>query len=811
MKYNTDTSAIEISLKELCAIAYRSGDIGGYTPNTPWNPQYSKADLYGKIQTDYLSNGCRYESAVPLENTTLYSGICYYVTGVADGIVKDDGIIFIDEIAAVRSFEFSQKPLVFHYALLKCLAYFYLSAHELSTISVRLTRYNIDNDKIKYYELTFSADELHLFYYSLLEKIRRWAELQVNHALKELPSMADVSFPYAQIRDAQYEMIKSCYSAIHYNKRLFASAPTGTGKTVASLYPALKSLGEGKIDKIFYLTAKASTRNEAYGAVSKLFSTGAMLRAVVISAKEQVCLCPKHDGQKSASKLCNPFDCEYARGYYDRIDNAIFDLLSKQHGYNRETILTVAKAHHICPYELSLDISQICDIIICDYNYIFDPCVYLRRYFGERANERPSCVFLIDEAHNLPSRLRNMYSVSLSRNDFEKVYAKIAKDDDELNPAFEQLINTMRSFKKLCRDNISKHEDGSESGYYISKSPYSNFGNALCKYTKQIQSWQKSNSEHPLINEIEKCCDNASKYLLVEEMFDSCFLTYIEHTDKNSKITLFCLDPSRICDRCLNRASSALLFSATLAPQDYFIDLLGGAKNAKAISLKSPFERDNLAVIISSDISTKYEDRGIKTYRKAASVIAAALSAKAGNYIAYFPSYEFMEAVHREFSRKYKNVDTNLQKRKMTNSQKEHFLEMLKADAGVLRVGFCVLGGSFSEGIDLPGTRLIGAIIFGVGMPGLSSERNILKDYYENKNECGYDYAYTFPGMNNILQAAGRVIRTESDRGVVILADKRYTEEKYKTLFPYYWNNIKTADNALDVANYCREFWNNPS
>ena len=316
----------------------------------------------------------------------------------------------------------------------------------------------------------------------------------------------------------------------------------------------------------------------------------------------------------------------------------------------------------------------------------------------------------------------------------------------------------------------------------------------------------RKNRAHEFYGAVNEIVYEAKKYLCAAEYFDNRFYNFVYVEGDNITIRIFCLDPSYILDKIQNRAVSTIMFSATLTPIDYFSQMLGGNRKTGRISLPSAFDPENLFVAVADYVSMRFEDRA-DNISKYVSVIAATLSRKAGNYIAYFPSYDCLWRVYSQFVAKYPNVHTVVQKKNMSLVEKEEFLDFFKNDTGVLRIGFCVLGGSFSEGVDLPGARLIGAIIFGVGLPGLSNERNIIRDYYDNRGESGYDNAYAFPGMNNVLQAAGRVIRRDDDRGVVVLADDRYSEEKYRALFPKHWTNIKSANNARELAEIIQKFW----
>ena len=805
MKYNKSTCAIELSVRSLCELAAKHGSIDNRHSKDARTLTVG-GEIHRKLQSEA---GGYYNPEVSLVNTTLYDGIYYTVSGRADGVIRTPEGLCVDEIKSVGGYEFRLPPDVTYMAQLKCYAYFLCVREELTEIKGRLTYFNIDTEKTRYFHYSFTLSELREFYVGLLEKISGFARLEVYRQVDVLPMAARATFPYTELREGQEMMIRECYGAIRRGQRLFVEAPTGTGKTISSLYPAVRALGEGMTDKIFYLTAKASTRREAYTACGKLFEAGSKIRAVVLNSKESMCRCYSRISGQSGRNMCNPDDCPFARGYYDKVNEALGELLTTYNGYPAKAVLAVAEKYGICPYELSLDLSEYCDVIICDYNYAFDPTVYLRRYFGE-GGRREKYVFLVDEAHNLADRARDMYSATLCLSDVLELRDKCGGADGELDSILTSLTVAFGNAKKLCRDSLVRASDGTERGFYINSSTLPRFGEELELFRKKCDTWMKNNRESEFYDGVYVLSGEVKKYLCVSEYFDKGFLSYVEVLGGNITVKIFCLDPSALMKSLLRRSVATALFSATLTPAEYFCDVLGCADEGITVSLPSPFEPDDLMVAVADFVSVRFEDRAANI-GKYVSVIAATVSAKAGNYMVYFPSYDCLEKVHTAFSKKYPKVETVVQSKGMGMREREDFLGAFKADKGHLRVGFCVLGGAFSEGVDLPGSRLIGAVIFGVGLPGLSNERNIIRDYFDGEGEGGrgYDYAYTFPGMNNVLQAAGRVIRTDRDRGVVVLVDDRYAEPLYRGLFPEHWKNLCYARNVASLAELTKGFWKN--
>jgi Rad3-related DNA helicase len=400
-----------------------------------------------------------------------------------------------------------------------------------------------------------------------------------------------------------------------------------------------------------------------------------------------------------------------------------------------------------------------------------------------------------------------MYSVRLTADPFEAVYARIdAAADSELEVILGGFLTGFRRLAALCTENRHKSDDGSENGYYINREPLENFAE-LVKLTRvKLDAFLRAQPAHALADALAELSSLLRRYTMLSEYYDGHFLTYLELKDGRISAQLYCLDPSGVLNTAMGRARATVLFSATFTPLDYFADVLGGGKQAEVLRLPSPFDPDRLSITVVPAVSTRYEDRE-KSYKRVVTMIAATVSAKAGNYMVYFPSYDYMERVVEQFKARFPKVTCLVQRRGMSAAEQSDFFEFFKEDEGKLRVGFCILGGSFSEGIDLPGNRLIGVVVVGTGIPGLSNERNMLRDYYDSKCERGYDYAYTFPGMNRVLQAAGRVIRCEEDRGVVVLIDSRYAEEPYLHLYPAHWKGLVAAGNATSLAEQLHRFW----
>ena len=782
MQYQSQTGGVEITLSELCALAFGRSN---------YTEEAEAAHDAGSLSADAGS----YYADVQLQNTCRYAGVLIKTTGTAQGIYIENGCVTLDYTVHAAKLPNENETWTVPVRQ-RCLAYMLAAAKELKSICIRRITVTAKGECASAVA-TFNVAALTDEYTSILSRALPYIENCIEQNREVKPRAAELAFPYPEIREGQEEFMRECFRDIMHGKRLFIQAPTGIGKTISTMYPAVRAMGRGKCDKVFYLTAKSSTRREAFAAAKRLLEAGAPLRTIVLSAKEQMC----------PVEGCNYRTCKHhcPRSLsHTKIMQAISELLTHQFGYSSALIIRVAEKYGVCPYELSLDLSEFCSIIICDYNYVYNPAVKLRRYFVENNGKY---VLLVDEAHNLIDRARDMFSCELHSSSFVSLMQQMP----EVEPLYNKLKQATSAFKiakRYCRDALQKDANGVECGYFFSKEPLDDINNTLATLCTSVEKWLKIHTYDALYEAIEAFYGELRAYVSTAELYDKGFVTYL--TVQGSEISLkqLCLDPSAHLEACNSGAQAVIMFSATLTPPAYFAQSLGGGKQAVSVNFPSPFPHENLCVAVAEGISTKYEDRD-KSVKKTASYIAASVCGKVGNYMVYFPSYSYMEKVAKAFCNRYPDVPVMLQKRGMTQEQKEQFLDAFKAENQSMLIGFCVLGGSFSEGVDLPGARLIGSIIVGVGIPGLSDERNIIRDYYADQNGMGYEYAYVYPGMNHVLQAAGRVIRTDTDRGIVVLLDQRYAEPRYTELFPPHWEDVRFASDAQSLAKIIMEFWKN--
>lgn len=782
MRYQEQTGAVELALAELCALSFGRGNY--------------KDEPSAECDTDELvARAGAYYTDVKLQHTCRFAGVLIKVTGTAQGIEIYGESMIIDHSHRTSKLpdenEMQSIPV-----RQRCLGFFLASAKQLSSITLRKISVTANGESASC-SVTYTVQRLQEEYTSLLSRAMPYIQNCIEQNRDVKPRAAALAFPYPEVREGQEEFMRECYRDIMHGKRLFIQAPTGIGKTISTMYPSVRAMGKGKCDKVFYLTAKSSTRREAFAAAKRLFDAGAPLRTIILSAKEQMCPADEYN-----SRTCK-HNCPRSLSH-TKIMQAISELLTYQNGYTPALISRIAEKYGVCPYELSLDLSEFCSIVICDYNYVYNPAVKLRRYFVENNGKY---VLLVDEAHNLTDRARDMFSSSLRSASFSMLLEMIPESE----PLYKKIADTMKVFdtvRSYCRDNMHTGEDGMQRGYYFSRQPLDDINACLLQLAGNVEKWLKNLAYDALYDVIEAFYTELRAYVSTAELYDAGFVTYLTVQGEDVTLQQLCLDPSRQLDACNAGAEAVIMFSATLTPPAYFAQTLGGGKHAVSVNFPSPFPRENLCVAVADGLSTKYEDRD-KSVKKTASYIAASICGKVGNYMVYFPSYSYMEKVAQAFSARYHDVPILVQKRGMTQEQKEQFLDAFSAENKSMLIGFCVLGGSFSEGVDLPGGRLIGSIIVGVGILGLSDERNIIRDYYADQNGMGYEYAYVYPGMNHVLQAAGRVIRTDTDRGIVVLLDQRYAEQRYIDLFPPHWEDVRFASDAQSLAKIIAGFWKN--
>ena len=754
---------IRISVRNLVEFILRNGDLESGGTAGDKEAMLKGSRLHRKIQKQM---GSHYQAEVSLKKDTEYEDLILRVEGRADGIFTQNEKICIDEIKGVyKNLELLAEPVLVHRAQALCYAWIYLDDHGLEEIDVQMTYVHLDTEMIKRFRETMTREELESWYQRLLDSYHKWLSYQMKWREERNRSMEKLEFPFIY-RKGQKEMVAGIYHAISRKEQIFIQAPTGVGKTMSAVFPAVRSIGEGKAETLFYLTARTITRTVAQDAFEILRKNGLLFKTVTITAKEKLCFCEKPE--------CNPETCPYAKGHYDRINDAVYELWTNEQSFDRETILRQAEKWQVCPFEMSLDLSVWMDAVICDYNYVFDPNVYLKRFFQEGI--KGDYLFLVDEAHNLVDRSREMYSADLYKEDVLAVKRIMKAHSRTICRILDKCNKAMLEMKRECEHYQILDSVGTLTFH-------------LMRLASQMDEFLEKPREFPEKKTVLDFYFALRNFLNIYDLVDDHYVIYSQMTEEGQfRIRLFCVDPSVNLQKCIDKSNSTIFFSATLLPIGYYKRLLSTDEDNYAIYAQSTFAQTQRLLAFGRDVSTKYTQRNRKEYEKIADYIGAVTEAQQGNYMVFFPSYRLMQDVYEVFAGKAADsCEILMQHSNMKEHEREAFLEEFEKERQGTLVAFCVMGGIFGEGIDLKNDRLIGAIIVGTGLPQVSDEREILKNYYDERGLSGFDYAFRYPGMNKVLQAAGRVIRTSEDRGVILLLDERFLQREYGALFPREW------------------------
>ena len=773
---------IELSVHQLVDFLLRSGDIDNRVFNR--SSQTEGTRLHAAYQS---KQGKNYISEYPLRQTFKIDDIEVTIQGRADGIIKkSEKEYIIDEIKTtiIELEDFRDENLEWHLGQAKCYAYMFAHALQLETIGVRLTYIKQGkNSKKLIEEYTYFTSELEQYIYGLINQYLEFYNIILRQIEARNASIEDLKFPFDKYRKGQKEVAKYVYSVAKSKGKLFIEAPTGIGKTMSTIFPYIKYLKEDDRSKIFYLTAKATGKENAHKAIQILKEQGLSVSDILITAKEKICFCK--------GKACNPDECPFAIGYYNKIQNVLKESIVRYDDFDYETICHIAHKYEVCPFELELDLSLFCDAIICDYNYVLDPISYMKRYFDEDASHY---MVLVDEAHNLVERSKEMYSATIS----DDLLAKAKKAQRHIpNRKIKNMLSRIQKMFNFYDENFGIGEtkiDDIKDEFYLD----------LNKFVTAYQEVSKENNKD-VTKELTDLYLDINRFLKISELYSERFVMYINKTEDKLTIKLYCLDASRFMASTMSRLNSTVLFSATLSPLPYYMDVLGGAKDDPSLVLTSPFPKENLKLLIAPKISTRYKNRE-KTYQSVAQYIETFVSAKVGNYFIYLPSYEYLDNILPMLNFG-EDVDVFIQKKDMTESEKNDLLSHFKENTGHSVVGLAIIGGAFGEGIDLVGDSLIGVAIVGIGLPKINFESNQIVEYYKLNEINGFNYAYVYPGMNKVMQAVGRLIRTENDRGAALLIDERYMWNDYKSLFKKEWNDYEVIYSEEELKDSLQRFF----
>lgn len=778
---------IKISVRNLVEFVMRGGDLDNRrTTGAEKDAMQAGSRIHRKIQKRM---GSDYRAEVPMKHIVEEERYRIVIEGRADGIIENTTGVTIDEIKGMYlDLARLEEPMEVHLAQALCYGYIYCHDHHLNQIGIQITYCNIETEEIRRFRQDQSWEKLEHWFQGLIHEYLKWAEYLYRHELRRDESLRELEFPY-EYREGQKELAISVYRALSRGKNLFIQAPTGIGKTLSTVFPALKAIGEGHGQKLFYLTAKTITRSVAEECFSLLRENHLYFSTVTITAKEK--LCPMEKAE------CNPDACPYAKGHFDRVNDAVFDIIHEETGITREKVQRYAEAHQVCPFEFCLDISNWVDGIICDYNYVFDPNVRLKRYFSEGVTGE--YLFLADEAHNLIGRAREMFSARIVKEDLLTVKRIVKDRAPKLARALERCNKNMLEMKRECEN------------YQVLPDVNLFAANLLAMYG-EFETFMEEEKEFPDRDIVLDFYFEVRHFLNMYDGLDDHYQIYTEFArDGQFYLRLFCIDPSKCLADSLEKGKGCIFFSATLLPIRYYKKLLSGNEEDYAVYANSPFEKKNRMILIASDVSSRYTRRNQSEYRKIADYIETVAGSHKGNYMVFFPSYQYMEAVERILAERFSGSFTwEMQESHMDEDARERFLALFEEGRERSFVGLCVLGGIFSEGIDLKAERLEGAVIVGTGLPMVCTEQEILKGYFDGQGLGGFDYAYQYPGMNKVMQAAGRVIRTASDKGIILLLDDRFLKPDYQELFPREWSEYGMVTRKT-VGGWLEQFWDERS
>ena len=782
-----EIQTIRISVRNLVEFILREGDIDNRISGSMEKDAMQQGSrLHRKIQKRM---GSGYRAEVPLKFQYPCDCFMLQIEGRADGIVEEADGIVIDEIKGVmRDLDHITGPVGVHLAQAKCYAFFYGTQNALEEIGVQMTYCNLETEEIKRFRETYSVGELKKWFEELVHAYEKWARYQIEWKELRNNSIRRTEFPFPY-REGQRELVSSVYRTILRKKKLFIQAPTGVGKTMATIFPAVRAVGEELGEKIFYLTAKTITRTVAEQAFDTLRGTGLRYKVITLTAKEKICFCDTPE--------CNPEACPYAKGHYDRVNDAVFDLISHTEELTREVLEEQAQKFQVCPFEMSLDIALWVDAVICDYNYVFDPNAHLKRFFSDGGSG--GYLFLIDEAHNLVERGREMYSAAIYKEDILSIRRLVKAEAPKLAKRLDECNKQLLELKKECETYQIQ-----ESVSHIALKLMNVIGE-MEKYLEECEAGEKR-------EQVLEFYFQVRDFLNIYDVLDENYVIYTElEAGGRFRLKLLCVNPSVNLQSYLEQGNSTIFFSATLLPIHYYKKLLSTETDDYAVYAESTFPEKHRLLLFGRDVSTKYTMRSEKMYERFAAYILQMVLGKTGNYMVFFPSYRFMEDVYACFMELLEQsgiqtVECILQSQFMGEEAREIFLENFEEERAGSLVGFCVMGGIFSEGIDLTADRLIGAAIVGTGIPQVCTERELIRQFFDRMGMSGFDFAYLYPGMNKVLQSAGRVIRTEEDKGVILLLDDRFLGRRYREIFPREWSGYQIC-NLNEVTKITEKFW----
>jgi DNA excision repair protein ERCC-2 len=771
-----------LSVHELVDFVLHSGDLDTRIFNLETMTRGTQIHaFYQAKQND------KYLAEYALEYTFEYENHLITLQGRVDGVIVNGSEVTIEEIKSANTDidNFFENNEAWHLGQAKCYALMYALRFNLDVIDIQLTYISQIDERKMMKRYTFTREELQSDVFSYFGEYLAFFYQVEKYEKRRTKRLKALNFPYKEVRSSQKVMMEQVEHALEHEHKIFLNAPTGSGKTMAVLYPSLKVLAEKTNTKIFYLTAKGSGKAQAENAL-RVVREKALVKSTTVSAKEKMCLNDK--------VACNPDECPYAVNYYGKIRNALLDAFKSRDEYNTEIVTEYAKKHELCPFEFQLDLTLLSDVIIADYNYLFDPFVYLRRFFDSK---RGNYIALVDEAHNLPRRVSDNYSLVL---DFTPFYSfrKVLKGAE--HKKIRRIIN------RIVKD-LDEYKEGIISEYEtITEFPHE-LRSSLDRFLVVGSEYMQEQGNN-LAEGFSDFFFDVNKFIKILDLADEDFILYTEIDEARKffpKFFIKCLSGAKFINEFLKVIDHAIFFSATLAPAPYFKTMLSIDDDIHQIP--NPFSREQLLIMVDGSTSLYYKDRE-QTLSVVAEKIRAAISVNTGNYIVYTPSFMYLENLEQEL-RNSEDYDLIVQRPSMSDIEKEKYLETFKLSPTKTTLGLAVLGGSFSEGVDLVSDRLSGVIILGVGYPPPSFEKELEKDYFENKLNDGISYAYVYPALNKILQTMGRVIRSEKDYGFILLMDKRYNYSPYRQQLESYDGLVVQVKSAERISYLLARFFLN--
>ncbi len=753
---------IKESVRNLVEFCMKSGDLDNRFSTNARAVEGTRA--HQRLQKNNSEIYSDYESEVYLSYDFKINNVLLSIEGRADGIIREDKKVIIEEIKSTyKKYAYIDDLNELHWAQAKIYGFIYCQQNNLEQITIKLSYIQLDNDEVKSFERTFSNNDLKEFAMKIVNEYVEFALLIYKRKKKRNESARTVTFPFDNYREGQRRLVETVYNTIKHKEILFAQAPTGIGKTISTIFPAVKALGQGLGDRIVYVTSKVINRQVANEAINKLREKGLDFLSITLMAKEKSCCNSIFD--------CNPEVCRYAHKYYEKAKAPIKEIILNENNILKDVIEKYSQKYEVCPFELSLDVCMYCDVIIGDYNYIFSPRTAIGRLIESEGN-----IILVDEAHNVVDRAREIYSSTLEKDAILKC-RKITKGKVSRVSSVLNKINSY--FIDLRNECVHKEEED----FYEKEQP-KDLIKLLRIFLKESEELLAKGNKFEGYEEILQLYFDVYSFVNISELYDENYVTIIKKDSNNIILNMFCVDPAKNLREYISKGYSTIFFSATLSPINYYIKMLGGNEHTYRVRLKSPFKKDNLKVYL-SPINIRYNYRR-KTINEVIRKINHFVKEQGGNYIVFCPSYAYLNMIVENINNfDFPCYDIKYQEPTMTDEEKNILLNEFKEKRNLIL--FCVLGGMFGEGIDLPGEQLIGCAIIGVGYPKICIENEVIKDFYKDK---GYDYAYIYPGINKVQQGAGRVIRSENDKGRILLIDERFAAPNYNTLLPLEWYPI---------------------